>query len=128
MTWTFTLFLMLFCHIIDDYYLQGILAKMKQKSWWDEQTKSELYRYDYIMALIMHSLSWAFMIMLPLAIKFQFNCGLPYTVMLIANAVAHGITDNRKANKLTINLIEDQCFHIWQIIFTWSIFMIVGHI
>ena len=23
-------------HIVDDYYLQGILAKMKQKSWWKE--------------------------------------------------------------------------------------------
>lgn len=24
---------MIFCHIADDYYLQGILAQMKQRSW-----------------------------------------------------------------------------------------------
>ena len=30
----FILLCMIFCHIIDDYYLQGILASMKQKSWW----------------------------------------------------------------------------------------------
>ena len=29
----FMLISMLFCHIIDDYCLQGILASMKQKSW-----------------------------------------------------------------------------------------------
>lgn len=29
------LLLMIFAHIIDDYYLQGILAHMKQKVWWD---------------------------------------------------------------------------------------------
>lgn len=28
---------MIFMHIIDDYCLQGILASMKQKSWWTEQ-------------------------------------------------------------------------------------------
>lgn len=28
----FVLFSMFFLHIVDDYYLQGILAKMKQKS------------------------------------------------------------------------------------------------
>lgn len=27
----FILALMIFCHIVDDYYLQGILAQMKQK-------------------------------------------------------------------------------------------------
>lgn len=28
------LFTMIFCHIVDDYYLQGWLASAKQKSWW----------------------------------------------------------------------------------------------
>lgn len=30
----FLLLLMIFLHIVDDYYLQGILASMKQKEWW----------------------------------------------------------------------------------------------
>ena len=57
---------MIFLHIVDDYYLQGILAQMKQKKFWKEQTPDELYKYDYIWALIMHAFSWTFMIMLPL--------------------------------------------------------------
>lgn len=32
----FLLLLMIFCHIVDDYYLQGWLASAKQKKWWEE--------------------------------------------------------------------------------------------
>lgn len=32
----FLLLLMIFLHIVDDYYLQGILASMKQKEWWNK--------------------------------------------------------------------------------------------
>lgn len=54
---------MIFLHIVDDYYLQGWLASAKQKDWWKQNAPDELYKHDYIMALFMHSFSWAFMIM-----------------------------------------------------------------
>ena len=38
---------MIFCHIIDDYYLQGWLAFAKQKEWWTKNTPNPLYKYDY---------------------------------------------------------------------------------
>ena len=44
------LFAMLFCHIVDDYYLQGILASMKQKSWWEANAPVPLYKNDYKMS------------------------------------------------------------------------------
>ena len=69
----FILIVMLFFHIVDDYYLQGILAKMKQKKWWKENANNKKYKYDYIVALICHSFSWAFMIMLPIALFLNFN-------------------------------------------------------
>ncbi len=47
----FVLLSMIFLHIVDDYYLQGILASMKQKSWWEENAPQRLYKYDYIVAL-----------------------------------------------------------------------------
>ena len=53
---------MMFCHIINDYKLQGILASMKQKSWWEENGNDPLYKHDYIMALFEHSFSWAFLL------------------------------------------------------------------
>ena len=35
-TWIISiLILMLFAHIVDDYYLQGWLASAKQKKWWE---------------------------------------------------------------------------------------------
>ena len=73
MTLGFVLMWMLFMHIVDDYYLQGILAKMKQKSWWKDNAPQDIYKNDYIVALIMHSISWAFCIMLPLAVYLKFE-------------------------------------------------------
>lgn len=117
----FVLLSMIFLHIVDDYYLQGILASMKQKNWWEEKAPQRLYKYDYIVALIMHSLSWAFMIMLPIAIQTHLNVGNSFLCALIINAIVHGIVDDIKANNLKINLIIDQTIHIIQIVATFII-------
>ena len=117
---------MIFCHIVDDYYLQGLLASLKQKSWWEKNAPDKLYKNDYIMALIMHSLSWSFMIMLPLAVYNSFNVGWSFTVIFIINALIHGIVDNLKANVKKINLIQDQTIHIIQIILTFVILTMLG--
>jgi len=115
------LVLMLFLHVVDDYYLQRILSQLKQKEWWVKNAPEALYKYDYIVGLIMHSFSWAFMIMLPFAIQQHFNFSVQYLVMLIFNVIVHAITDDLKANKKVINLIADQTIHVIQIILTWAI-------
>lgn len=114
----FTILLMLFCHIVDDYYLQGWLASAKQKKWWQENASGKLYRFDYIWALIMHSFSWAFMVMLPVAIYMNFKINSLFLVCFIVNVIGHAVTDNEKANKFTINLWVDQLIHICQILLT----------
>lgn len=119
----FILLVMIFCHIVDDYYLQGWLASAKQKSYWEKNAPDKLYKHDYIMALIMHSLSWAFMIMLPLAIFNNFDVSVLYGVIFVANAIIHGVVDNLKANAKKINLITDQLIHLLQIIITFVIYM-----
>lgn len=119
----FIVLLMVFFHIIDDYRLQGILASMKQKSWWLEHAPHQLYRYDYIMALIMHSLSWSFMIMLPIALASNFDVGLKFVFIFMINAILHGTVDDLKANKKKINLITDQSIHLLQIAVTAIIFL-----
>ena len=119
----FILFAMIFLHIIDDYKLQGILASMKQKKWWEEQKEyKSLYKYDYIPALIEHSFSWTFMIMLPIAITLHFNIGW-WVIAYIINMAIHAYVDDLKANKFKICLVEDQAVHITQIICTWFIFV-----
>lgn len=122
----FVLLSMIFCHIIDDYYLQGILASMKQKSWWEKNAPDKLYKNDYIMALIMHSLSWSFMIMLPLAIYNNFNIGWLFVIVFVANALIHGCVDSLKANVRKINLIQDQIIHIVQIVITFAVLLMLG--
>nr|DAZ66752.1 MAG TPA: Protein of unknown function (DUF3307) [Caudoviricetes sp.] len=118
-----TLLLMIFLHIVDDYYLQGILANMKQKQWWQDNAPASLYRYDYIVALMMHSMSWAFMIMLPIAMRMSFDVNELFVGVWIVNAIIHGVVDDLKANKHKINLIQDQSTHIIQIVLTAIIFM-----
>lgn len=113
-----TFLLMIFCHIVDDYYLQGWLSSAKQKKWWQENAPAKLYRFDYILALIMHSFSWAFMIMLPIAFVMNFEINTMFIICFIANIIGHALTDNEKANKYTINLWVDQLIHIGQIILT----------
>ena len=122
----FILLSMIFLHIIDDYKLQGILASMKQKKWWQEQKEyKDLYKNDYLMALAMHSFSWTFMIMLPIAFSLNFNISW-WLVAYIINLTIHAFVDNLKANKFKINLVTDQLIHLGQIIITWLVFILLS--
>lgn len=119
----FILFVMIFAHIVDDYYLQGTLASLKQKTWWENQKSYKpMYKYDYIVALIMHAFSWSFMISLPI-LYLGFTKWI--AVAIILNTIIHGIVDDLKANKHKINLIVDQSIHIVQIIITWVLLVVI---
>lgn len=111
----FVVLWMIFFHIVDDYYLQGWLASAKQKSWWKLNASDNLYKYDYIWALIMHSFSWTFMIMLPIAYVNNFTIGLLFLVIFVFNVIVHALADNMKANLKLINLWYDQLIHMIQI-------------
>ena len=119
------LLLMIFCHIVDDYYLQGVLAQMKQKRWWAENYPNPLYKYDYFVALLIHGFSWAFMITLPLTIYTFVTGGKWYSFLFIVNMLMHFMVDDLKANGEKINLIEDQLLHITQIIATWALWLYI---
>ena len=112
---------MIFCHIVDDYCLQtvGQLATMKQKKWWEENHPQKLYKYDYLVALLMHSISWAFMIMLPVAAYMSWDVNSSFVILFVLNTICHAFIDNAKANWLLINLITDQSVHIAQILVTF---------
>ena len=123
MNTAFIILAMIFMHIVDDYYLQGWLASAKQKSWWKENAPDPLYKYDYIWALIMHSFSWSFMIMLPLAYVNEFTVDQLFVSMFITNLVFHAVTDTLKANVKAINLWMDQIIHMAQIFGTAYVFL-----
>ena len=119
----FVLLLMIFCHVVDDYYLQGWLASAKQKKWWEENAPEKLYKNDYICALLMHSFSWSFMIMLPIAYFQSFRISLLHLIVFYVNIVIHAVVDDLKANKRTINLWTDQIIHVVQIYLTAFLFL-----
>ena len=123
MSSSFVLIAMIFFHVLDDYFLQGILASMKQKDWWMSNAPQKMYRFDYIVALVMHSLSWSFMIMLPIAIQHHFIIKSDFILCFIFNSILHMFVDNAKANWKTINLVVDQGVHIAQIIVTFICFV-----
>lgn len=108
------LFCMIYCHLIDDYVLQGCLAKLKQKKWWQENAPQPLYKYDYLAGLFCHSLMWSISIMIPTIITGNFIWWL-----IPINCFIHFIVDDLKANRLKINLIVDQSIHLIQILFTF---------
>lgn len=127
---TILILCMLFCHIVDDNYLQGWLASAKQKKWWKQNAPNPLYKNDYAMALLEHAFSWTFMIHVPIVV-YSVVCGLQLSMYLflaefIINWLIHIFTDNAKANLMKINLIQDQCIHITQIVVTWSIYIVTA--
>ena len=121
------LLFMILLHIIDDFVLQPIsLSNLKQKKWWEKQEGySDKYKDDYKVALAIHSISWSIMIHIPLVIMFSSLGQLALLISFIVNAVIHYFIDDLKANKLKINLFEDQMVHFCQICTTLSIIMIL---
>ena len=120
----FVICLMLFMHVLDDYVLQApCLCNLKQKSFWEKNAPEKSYRFDYIVALIMHAFSWSFMIMLPIAISQGFDVNWVFGLMLVINIAVHAFVDNLKANVKVINLWVDQSIHMLQIIYTFWLFI-----
>ena len=126
------LLMMIFLHIVDDYYLQGWLASAKQKSYWEQNAPDKLYKHDYIMALFMHSFSWAFMIMLVPSVYTLItttninNASLAIVLVFLTDLCIHMVVDNSKANLKKINLVQDQLNHLEQILITWVAFVVLG--
>lgn len=118
---------MIFLHIVDDYYLKGWLASAKQKLWWEQNAPDKMYKHDYIMALLMHSFSWAFMIMIvPTIYALTVSANImPIITLFVGNLYIHMIVDDMKANEKKINLIQDQLTHLTQIVITWILLVII---
>lgn len=138
MTNLFILLFMVFLHIVADFNLQGILSSLKQKRFWNKENIakecSEIspakafilehkYRSDYLVALFVHSFMWIFIVMLPIALKMNFKINIIFILLFILHLIIHMLTDNLKANKLKISLLEDQLIHFIQIISIWTFYL-----
>ena len=134
---------MLFCHCLYDFHIQGILAQMKQKSWWYDQFAKasqeqpdrdvsgimKMYGKDYMIALVIHAFEWSVFVTIPLFVYAWAN-GLTYLSIFAAipvNTVLHAVIDDMKCNKMELNLVQDQLCHMCQIVLTFILFIwVVG--
>jgi len=120
------LLIMIFLHILDDFVLQTIcLSKLKQKNWWITECNKlsisfEKYKYDYLVALLMHTLSWSIIIHIPIMMCYEISDFKLFLSVLI-NSMIHFTIDDLKANRGQINLVYDQLIHLIQIIITFII-------
>lgn len=114
--------LTILAHLVADFTLQGWFCNGKQERWWKEECKKYgvgfyKYRNDYLMSLFLHSLYWSIAIIIPA----MFIYDLPNEMManlVFFNTVIHLITDDLKANRMVLNLIQDQFWHFIQIAVT----------
>lgn len=129
---------MVLLHILEDFHLQGILANMKQKSWWQSECvklgityESSKYRLDHVVSLVVHALENSIFITLPLIIDgliatftTNLNNGLfiGWAFIIFANTVVHAIIDDFKCNSKGINLIVDQILHFIFIILFFGLY------
>lgn len=122
-TWIYLL--MYLFHIVDDFVLQPVcLSKLKQKQYWvDECNKHKYdikhYKYDYIVALLIHALSWSIMITLPFLILSYYVIPGMLLALVLVNTIIHALSDHFKVNELSINLCADQWIHMIQINITF---------
>jgi len=125
-------------HIIEDFHLQGIMASMKQKSWWFEQFAKvsaeqpdrempdimRKYGKDYIIVLILHGMEWSICVSLPALILGDISLPLAATLaVVVIMGLIHALIDDLKANRLVINLWADQLLHMIQLILLLSVLL-----
>lgn len=122
----FILLFMIFCHVIDDYFIQsaGCLSFLKQYDWWKENEPNHKYRNDYVVGLLAHGFSWSFMVMLPIFIKYNFNIDWHLIFAFCCNWLLHSWVDHLKANCRWINLIQDQLIHMLQILVLFMLYVL----
>lgn len=119
---------MIFLHIIADFNLQRDLSMYKQKSWWEENYPQEIYKYDYITAIFIHSFEWTFMIHIPIIVFYMYHSitldlihTIGITILFVINVGIHAWIDNEKANRGSISLTIDQMSHLIYIVLTFYI-------
>lgn len=112
MTWYLLLTLMLLMHIIEDFHVQGRMADMKQRSFWEPY--GEMYGNDHKVVLLLHGFEWAVFVSIPLFLFADVHWS--YFAVMVSMAVCHAMIDDAKCNGRTLNLVEDQTAHVMQVI------------
>ncbi len=118
MSWLLIFLLMLGLHILEDFHIQGKMAEMKQKAFWAPycEERPGMYEKDYLVVLLLHGMGWSIMVSLPLMIIYYQDFSPVLFCAIVINGLLHAYIDDLKANRLKINLLQDQAVHMVQIL------------
>ena len=121
------LLLIIFLHVLADFNMQSVIVQMKSKYY--SKKYDEKYQFDYVMPLIGHSFQWSFMVNLPMTIAAIYT-GTNFLEMFVCmsivfNAVLHAGIDTLKANDHKTTLIQDQFYHMLQLILLWAVYCFI---
>lgn len=121
------LLLIIFLHVFADFNMQGIMAQMKSKDYWKKYDKK--YQFDYVMPLIGHAFQWAFIVNLPVTIAAIYTgagCLEMFACMsIVFHTILHAGIDTLKANDHKTTLIQDQFYHMLQLILLWAVYCLI---
>lgn len=119
--WYLLLPLMILCHIIEDFHIQGVMADMKQTSFWNPY--GEKYANDWKPVIILHGIEWAMLTSMPCLVMSWFDVPMWFVLVIVAMGLLHAYIDHLKANVGKINLITDQTLHMSQIMIIYLAYL-----
>lgn len=114
MDWFLTLPLMVLCHVVEDFHIQGRMADMKQRSFWEPYGR--MYAWDHVPVLLLHGFEWSMFVSLPILITSWSSVSAGFMAVVVANGLIHSLVDHLKCNSLKLSLVQDQAIHILQIV------------
>ena len=119
--WYLLLPLMILCHIIEDFHIQGVMGDMKQASFWNPY--GEKYADDWKPVIILHGMEWAMLTSMPCLVMSWFDVPMWFVLVIVAMGLLHAYIDHLKANEGKINLITDQTLHMSQIMIIYLAYL-----
>ena len=113
MYYSMILIMMMFCHVVEDFYLEGCLA------WMNTELRA-LQQKDYKIVLMMQSLSWTCCIFIPIIYHIG-HCGwmyeeVPFLVTFVLDWIIQAIVTSLKYHKGVISLAQKQIVNILQVV------------
>ena len=121
--WFVLLPLKILLNVIEDFHMQGIMAQMKQKAYWCEYHGK--YTNDWVPVMLLHGVEWATIVSIPCMLVSWFDVSVWFIVVVVVMGLVHAYVDHLKANKFSINLIQDQAIHMVQLVAILLAYMVL---
>ncbi len=90
--------IMLFMHIIAEYFPLNTLKKLCDKIWWTANYPNKLSQNEWYIAIFIYSYFWAFMIQIPVLYQLWGIITVKFVLILICNTIIRAVVKNFEIN------------------------------